>query len=91
MLKTALTIERKFFFEVVPQKKANLMEKEKVKPLWGKNFKDFAISLTVFELSREKKIGSIFSFFCLKDFSFLSCIRLKFCSGRFLKSQFCLK
>jgi len=25
------------------------MEKEKVKSLWVKNFKDFAISLTVFE------------------------------------------
>jgi len=26
------------------------MEKEKVKLLWGKHFKDFAISVTVFEL-----------------------------------------
>jgi len=26
------------------------MEKEKVKILWGENFKDFAISLTVFKL-----------------------------------------
>jgi len=26
------------------------MEKEKVKPLWSENFKDFATSLTVFEL-----------------------------------------
>jgi len=51
MLKTALKIDRIFFvFEVDPKKYANLMRKEKVKRLRGENFKDFAVSLTVFEL-----------------------------------------
>jgi len=50
MLKTALKIEQKNFFEVGLKKLANLMEKEKAKFLCGRNFKDFAISLTVFEL-----------------------------------------
>jgi len=44
------------------------MEKEKVKPLWGENFKDFAISLTVFELWQFyfacSLIGVIFMVFC---------------------------
>jgi len=49
MLKTAFKIEqRKTFFEVNP-KEANLMEKEKVRTLSVETFKDFAISLTVFE------------------------------------------
>jgi len=34
--------------------------------------------------SREKKIGSVFSFSCLNEISFLSCIRLRLCFGRFL-------
>ena len=33
--------------------------------------------------TREKKMGSIFSFSCLNEISFLSCIRLKLCFGRF--------
>jgi len=32
------------------KKKANLLGTEKVKPVWNENFKDFAISFTVFEL-----------------------------------------
>jgi len=45
MLKITLKIERKTtLFELDPKKWANLMEKEKVKLLWGENFKDFAIS-----------------------------------------------
>jgi len=46
---TASKIEPKKF-EVGPKKQADLMEKETVKPLRGENFKDIAISLTVFEL-----------------------------------------
>jgi len=45
--KKALKIEQKKLRKI---KKAKLMKKEKVQVLWNKNFKDFAISLTVFEL-----------------------------------------
>jgi len=51
MLKTALKIEqKKTFFEIDPQKIGYYCGKKKVKFLWAKNFKDFAISLTVYEL-----------------------------------------
>jgi len=49
VLKTALKIEKKFFFEVDPKNRLSY-GKKKVKPIWSENFKDFAISLTVFEL-----------------------------------------
>jgi len=49
MVETAL-LKKKTSFEVDPEKWARLIEKEKVKFRWGVNFKDFAISLTVFEL-----------------------------------------
>jgi len=50
MLKTALKIELKKIEVNPPKNRQIFMEKEKLQSLWGENFKDFAIFLTVFEL-----------------------------------------